>query len=350
MILNNPRPGSGFGRYAEQLYRATAEYAMFYNLVPPSAGNSVNFPGTKAMGFTERFSGIPFVSKILPLADRILAPYAYKDIRRSAKQFKENGGILHYSYEFVPPLDSSKDNVVTIHDLIPLNEEYNFTFVQRIYSRTLIQYFMKFENIITPSNYVRQDLIKAGSTARIEAIHNPISDRFHQLPEKESLRKKYKLPLKKNLLLSISNSAPWKNLPMVKEVMSRLPDEYVLVRIGEKIGKSIQVTVNSDEELNEIYNACDILLFPTLDEGFGLPVIESFASGLPVVTSEIPVMDEIAGRAAFLAQPNKVESIISGIREVLSNSETYIKKGLKKSEEYSFQKYKDKMRQYYEKL
>jgi len=93
--------------------------------------------------------------------------------------------------------------------------------------------------------------------------------------------------------------------------------------------------------LNELYNACDLLLFPSLYEGFGLPIVEAFAAGLPVVTSDIPTIREVAGSAAILINPNDSSSIKSGIDEALRNSESLIQNGLVRAQKFSFEAFRN---------
>ena len=85
----------------------------------------------------------------------------------------------------------------------------------------------------------------------------------------------------------------------------------------------------SDEELLEEYRCCDIVNFPSLYEGFGMPIIEGQATGRVVVTSNISPMKEVAGGASVLVNPHDVLSIRKGYLEAINNGDKYIEKGLK---------------------
>ena len=76
----------------------------------------------------------------------------------------------------------------------------------------------------------------------------------------------------------------------------------------------------TDEELAVLYGEAELLLYPSLYEGFGLPILEAFHFGTPVVTSNTSAMPEIAGNAAELVEPTSVESIRKGITKVLTEN------------------------------
>jgi glycosyltransferase involved in cell wall biosynthesis len=77
----------------------------------------------------------------------------------------------------------------------------------------------------------------------------------------------------------------------------------------------------SDNQLSNEYHNADIILFPSLYEGFGLPIIEGFCAGKPVITSDMSPMKEIANGAAFLVDPNSIPSIREGVNAVVNNPE-----------------------------
>ena len=90
----------------------------------------------------------------------------------------------------------------------------------------------------------------------------------------------------------------------------------------------------SDDEILEEYKKCDIVSFPSLYEGFGMPIIEGQAIGRPVLTSNLSPMREIAGGAAVLVNPNDVDSIRDGFIKVKEKSEEFVSKGLKNAVRY----------------
>ena len=149
-------------------------------------------------------------------------------------------------------------------------------------------------------------------------------------------------------MLSVSSNLNRKNLGKVKETVLSLGADDKLVRVGKSImEEKIPFQGVSYETMNEIYNACDVLLFPSLYEGFGYPMVEAFASGLPVVASDIEVFRETSGEAAILRDPNDVSDLVSGVKLALENSEELKIKELKRAKKFSFDRFANEMNMYY---
>jgi len=95
----------------------------------------------------------------------------------------------------------------------------------------------------------------------------------------------------------------------------------------------------SDQDLPAIYRLSQLFLFPSLREGFGIPIIEAMACGVPVITSNSSSMPEIAGDAACIVNPMESEAILQGILKISSDSEyknELIRKGLVRCEQFSW--------------
>jgi glycosyltransferase involved in cell wall biosynthesis len=97
----------------------------------------------------------------------------------------------------------------------------------------------------------------------------------------------------------------------------------------------------SDSELEDLYQRASLLAFPSLDEGFGMPILDAMARGVPVLTSNISAMPEVSGDAALLVDPTDVNAIADGLRRLSSDSElrdTLIRRGLARSKEFTWEK------------
>lgn len=141
-----------------------------------------------------------------------------------------------------------------------------------------------------------------------------------------------------------------KNLNLIEKAMKILPDKFILVRVGTPLGHSITFHNVSNEQMNMIYNACDLLLIPSLEEGLGAPLIEGLTTGLPVVASDIEVFDEIGADVIEYINPLDVQSLIDGIHNAMERRDEMIRRGERIVPKFSFDTFKKKMLDYYNRL
>lgn len=127
-------------------------------------------------------------------------------------------------------------------------------------------------------------------------------------------------------------------------IASTLSESYRFKKLSEKynLSKYIKIiTAPSDKRLSSLYNSALCFLYPSLYEGFGLPILESMASGCPVITSNYGSMKEVAGSAALLVNPRSPKSIFDAVQKIINSNRTrisLIKKGYVRSSEFSWYK------------
>ena len=97
----------------------------------------------------------------------------------------------------------------------------------------------------------------------------------------------------------------------------------------------------------KIVNACDMLLFPTLEEGFGYPVVEAFKTGLPVLSSDIDIIREVSDGASLLVNPRDINEVTEGVYRILEKNEYYITRGYERAKYYSPENIRKKLLSYY---
>ena len=273
--------------------------------------------------------------------------------RKVIKDVNSRDNIIHITSQTMKPVFNAKNMVVTIHDVIAMQKNIASNSImeriKNIYLKQYLRQYIKYENIITISNYVKSMILENFdiNENNITVISPYVSSNFYHIEDKQKVREKLGLPSNKKLILSVSSDQPRKNLGMVKKVMEELGSEYKLIRIGPQVGNSITFNNVSQKVVNEIYNACDILYFPTLMEGFGYPVVEALKAGLPVVSSDIEVIKEVAADAAILVNPNNLNENINGIKTALDNKEALINKGYAVSVLYSPDAVRHKLVNYY---
>jgi len=299
--------------------------------------------------------------KVLDLTDDIIRRGFKKNLKNFLLTFtgintlyklENNEAIIHYIDPALAPLNNN-EAIVTVFDnpFSVLNTDlYMNSYLMKMHFKGNLKRFSKFKNVLTPTNYVKNSLEKYGFNGEITSIYIPVREIFKSMPDKMNLRRELGLPLEKKLILSISVDVKRKNLEIVKKISGNLDNSFRIIRVGKPVANSINFNNINDEKLVKLYNACDVLLMPSLEEGQGFPIAEAFKVGLPVVCSDIPVFREVAGNAAIFVDPKSEVSIINGIKESISARDELINKGLTRSELFSYQSFKQKMLEYYNKI
>ncbi|MDP8214246.1 MAG: glycosyltransferase family 1 protein [Candidatus Euphemobacter frigidus] len=257
---------------------------------------------------------------------------------------QHNLNVLH-SPGFVAPLFSPCPSVITILDLIYLEFPETFPFAARTWMRFLVRHSARRARaIIALSRYSRDEILWALDIPfwKIKAIYmGGGEDKPPQIPREERNRILHKAGIVPPFILTVAAAHPHKNLMRLLEAYYQLLKEekrYQLVIVGVKHNRYYQKLVNMLERLNLrgrvvftgwiperekecIYNEARLLVFPSLLEGFGLPILESMRCGLPVACSELPSLAEVAGEAACLFNPYSVEDITRTLLDCLSNDD-----------------------------
>ena len=340
-IINDSTIYTGLGRYATNLACATNAKLISLNL--DSSIAPWKYPGMVTSShkvfkigtgwyLNNRFPSL-FLSRIKKQIENQIDPIT----------------LIHYSSQNIPHLNLKNRYVFTVHDTFGLGSKSSSNTRFKKLIKINLKYIQSSERIIAVSNYTRSQLHKFGIDGKVDVIYPPVSRTFKSLGEPISIRKILGLPENKKLVLNVSSQEPRKNLKVVAETMKHLGNEYKLVRVGSPVGECYSFINIDDEKLNMIYNACDVLLFPSLDEGFGYPLAEAMTVGLPVVASDIPVFHEIAENSALLVEPDP-EKLAGGIKDAAADSDTFRDHGIQIAKRYSFDRFKDDINEFYKRI
>ena len=253
--------------------------------------------------------------------------------------------IFHSSDWTQPPSNAFK--LTTIHDLVPLRfPQYSHPRIVAAHKARLKHIKKEIDIVIVPSLASKDDLIAVGvSEDKIRVIPEAPELIFKPAKKKEIERLKKEHRVSKGYLLAVG-VGPRKNTERIIEAYEkvRAGRDLKLIILGHPYKKMEQkrgVIYTGHVETSKMptyYSGAEALVYPTIYEGFGLPVLEAFACKTPVVTSNISSLPEVAGDAAEMVDPFDIKSITEGIKNALNRKQGLINKGLKRSKEYSWQK------------
>jgi alpha-1,3-rhamnosyl/mannosyltransferase len=301
--------------------------------------------------------------------------YSLAELTRFAfRLYRDRLDLFHATHYVLPPLRGRA--VVTIHDIIHLlYPQFLPNRLALVYARVMVRRALsRADRIITVSYNSKRDLVDYfGITpARVDVIYNGVSPRFRpDIPadERERVAKKY--GLSRPYLLFLGGERPHKNAQNVirafAEARRNRPDlPHVLALAGPMpkntaridaligaldLGSAIaRPGLIEEDDLPGLFAGADVLLYPTLYEGFGLPVVEAMASGTPVLTSSTSALQEIAGGYAFLVDPLDVDAIARGIVALTTDPKIrsdYVELGRKRALDFSWQKAAEKTLEVY---
>lgn len=195
-------------------------------------------------------------------------------------------------------------------------------------------------HIIIVSEYARQELLSEACypADHVHVVHHGVDERFlsHTANGRQQVRNQYMRPGDTALVLHVGHCVARKNVETALRAVSRLRQRGVAVRfvqvggvftrdqqrLVEELEMSACVTQISylpNAQLPAVYAAADVFIFPSLYEGFGIPLIEAMACGAPVVCSDSALFREVCGDAALFADPRNPDAFAENISNVISN-------------------------------
>ncbi|MEI2463271.1 glycosyltransferase family 4 protein [Niallia taxi] len=313
--LSKPR---GMGRYVKELIyalgctNATEDYEIYITINDEETRNLLT-------DISDRFKIIRGKNLPFPIWEQLYIPYIVKKLKID---------ILLSPYNTYPVISNiiNVRNIITIHDLMFLNSEgiggNSYQKLGNVYRKMIVKSITKKPLIISVSENTSKEIhekLKLSSTVIYTAI-----DYFFD--QNKSLENKAKVD--KSYYYHVGGVSPHKNTERVIQafsqmdnadellVISGLPEDNKLKEKYMSVKNIIFTGWLEDIEVANLYKFAKGVIFPSLVEGYGLPIIEAFKYGTPVITSNIPPMSEIANSAAILVDPYSIESIKDGLKEL----------------------------------
>lgn len=252
--------------------------------------------------------------------------------------------IFHSSDWVQPPTKAKK--ITTYHDVVPLKyPAWSLPRIVEIHKRRLKLVEKEIDMVIAVSQSTKKDLLEVSHIPeeKIVVIYEAAGENFKPQPEKEIEQFKKKLSLPDEFVLAIGGLGPRRNLDRIKVAAK----DYNLVIAGQTITHLLY------EDLPLLYSAAKVLLYPSLYEGFGLPIIEAMACGLPVITSNTSSMPEVGDSAPLYVDPQNTADISDKLKQVWENEKlriNMIKKGAEQAQKFSWQRAAQETAKIYEEI
>lgn len=297
---------------------------------------------------------------------------------------KNSVDLVHYPY-FDPffltlPLIKKYKTVVTVHDLTPIVFPKHFPAGVKGNIKWQVQRanLKNVDGILTDSTASKKDIehITGIKQNKISVAYLAADSEFHKIKNEDSqlkhIRNKYKLP--EEFILYVGDATWNKNLPRLLDAVKKI--DIPIVMVGKALtnpnidknnvwNKDLVLVQNKAKEDNRIhllgfvptedlvvlYNLATVFVYPSVYEGFGLPILEAMQSGCPVIISHESCMPEVGGDATEYFDGYNIESLIDTLKKVVNSKElrhTMSLKGIEQAKKFSWEKTADQTVRAYE--
>jgi glycosyltransferase involved in cell wall biosynthesis len=354
---------TGLGNYSRSLIAHMAEY----------------FPQNQYFVYSSKVKDQHQIQSFLNAPGVVLKLAASGFLWRSfgiLKQLKNDGIQVYHGLSQELPFRISATgikSIVTIHDLIYLRFPQYYPFIDRLIYKFKAKYACKHaDGIIAISENTKRDLVHLLKipAEKIKVIYQSCDESFKQefsLKVKQEIREKYQLPGK--YLLNVGTIEPRKNLMLIVKAMATLPSDISLVVIGKTQAYAVEVQQEitrlnlkdrvvflkdvSFLDLPVIYQLATLFVYPSVYEGFGIPIIEALYSKIPVIAATGSCLEEAGGPDSLYIDPHSPEALSQAIQVVLTDNEKQsrmIEKGLQYAQRFDKMIVSNEIDKYYKEV
>lgn len=302
--------------------------------------------------------------KIRPIPPRI-ASILFNQTSLSIDWIIGNFDIFHAS-DWTHP-STNKPTITTIHDLV--FRKYPDTvdsIIARTQERRIYKAIANTSHIIVDSDSTKKDLetIYNVDPARMTTIHLACEDRFKPQNKSSVDRVKKRYGIEGDYILALSTLEPRKNIQRVVDAFRALKNskkhENLKLVLAGRHGWGDKLKVTGEDiiipgsveslDLPSLYTGASVFVYPSLYEGFGIPVLESMSCGTPVVASNVSSIPEIAGDSGILVDPESVKGIVAGIEKGIRRMSSLEKQVQSQAKKFSWKRTASKTMDIYTKV
>lgn len=332
--------GAGIGRFARNVLSHSVRY------FPDAEWTLLRFPerrGQAPIPFDreDAWRGATVRRRELPLTRRRADQLFFRARIPLDVRWVAGGADVLYSPDFTAPPAGSAPRIVTIHDLAFLTHpEWAPLSLRRFLTQVVPDQVRRATAVAVVSESTRQDVLERLDVdpAQVHLVPNGVEERFFARAPLTAAEQE-RLGLPEEYLLMVGTLEPRKNHLNVFSSLALLPPSlHMPLVVAGKRGWSIEPILAAaeplvaagrvklidyvpDEHLPGLYTGASAVIYPSWTEGFGLPVLEALASGVPVVTSFAPSLREVGGDHVIYAEASSPESIAEGIQTALGSDD-----------------------------
>lgn len=257
-----------------------------------------------------------------------IAPLGLRDPWQTGQWLRRVRPALYLSPFYVVPFRAPCPVVVTLHDVWPLRLPHGLSPLRRMLFRASLARLAKAARVLTSSHFSRGEIVRLTGLdpARVDVVLLGAPP-----PSREAPRRPVAAP-DGDFALVVGDNRPRKNLALLARVWRDVagatgsslvsagpvdPRYPSLTALASGAGRVVTLGWVEDGELEWLYQHAAVVLFPSRYEGFGLPMVEAFARGVPVVAADVPTLAEVSDGAARLAGPDDDAAWANALRELL---------------------------------
>jgi glycosyltransferase involved in cell wall biosynthesis len=298
--------------------------------------------------------------------------FAWEQIRLPGRLAELGIDVLHSTHHTLPLRPLRAKRVVTVHDVTFFRIPERYPPARRLYMQTTTRASVKVADaVIVPSKTVRDDVagLLGTTTSKIHVVYEAAADIYRPVPREDALAIASRYGLVPPYLLSVGSLEPGKNRARLIRAMGDLRDagiDATLALVGQRawqyerdfrlieelglVDRIRYLGYVQQSDLPALHSGANAFVFPSLYEGFGLPVLEAMACGAPVLTSNVSATAEVAGDAALLVDPHSQDAIRDAMRALLLEESLrgdYAQRGLRRAREFSWRRAADETHEVY---
>ncbi|MCA0453058.1 MAG: glycosyltransferase family 4 protein [Chloroflexi bacterium] len=349
--------GGGIGRYVRELVSALAKVDQDTNYSLFVAGVNGDLPPQ---------AGRNFVWKPTHITPKWFARIWHRARVPIPVQWFVGSVDLFHATDFVlPPTSPAIPTVLTVHDLSYVHVPESASPALKKYLDVVVPRSIQHSTfILADSEATRNDIVSLYGTSpeKVCVLLSGVSSVFKQINDTDlsmTTRRKYNLD-DFQFIFTVGTVQPRKNYTRLIEALGILHSHGIKIHLVISGGKGwldnpIYETIAQrhmeeyvhfigfadDADLPVLYNMAACLAFPSLYEGFGLPILEAMACGAPVVTSNVSSLPEVAGDAGLLVDPYDVDALANALQSLIQDEplrQQLIEKGLERVKEFTWEK------------